>query len=115
MHITHLLLSLTTEADISSIGFKSWSVPNLSSSALYSSASFCNSQFIERTQLKHFFLCVESISSNVVLRDCLMRGVLVLTSIPSETGYTHAATSPLAPVASTRHIRHDPTHCTSFK
>ena len=63
-----------------------WSVPNLSSSALYSSASFCNSQFIERTQLKHFFLWVERISSNVVFLDFLTRGVFVRTSIPSETG-----------------------------
>ena len=82
---------------------------------MYSSASFCNSQFIERTHERHFFLWVESMSSTVILRDLRTLGVFVRTSIPSDTGYTQAATSPRAPVASTRHIRQEPTHCTSFK
>ena len=44
----------------------------------------------------------------------LTLGVLVLISIPSVTGYTQAVTRPLAPVASTTHIRQAPISFFSF-
>ena len=45
-----------------------------------------NGQLVLRSQERQFLRWSESISSNVVLRDSITRGVLVKISIPSFTG-----------------------------
>ena len=52
---THLLGSLTIEGERSSIGCSIISPSNLISFMLRSSASFCSSQFLLLTQVRHFF------------------------------------------------------------
>ena len=54
---------------------------------------------------------VEATGARGLVASCVYpvaAGEEIVISIPSATGYTHDATRPLAPVASTRHTRHEP-------
>ena len=73
---------------------------------------------MERTQDKHFFSCVERIISNVVRRLACTFGVLVDTSMPSETGYTQAVTKRAGrppSLTSTMQMRQAPISLISFR
>ena len=77
--------------------------------------SFCSSQVPLLLQERHLRSWTESSSSSVIFLDFCTFGVLVNTSMPSFTGYTHAATSERAPLTSTMHMRHAPIWLMSFK
>ena len=54
-------------------------------------------------------------SSSVVFLAAMTLSELVVTSIPSATGYTHAATMLRAPLTSTMQILHAPMALMSFR
>src|SRR5690606_4097563 len=114
-HRTHLELSRTRcIVELSGIGFFSW-LPKRMKSTPKSFDNFWSSQFLLRTQLTQSFRWSERMSSSVVLLASWTLRVFVLTSIPSETGYTHAGTSVLAFLTSTTHIRQAPISLMPFK
>src|ERR1035438_151051 len=71
-------------------------------------ARYCNSQWPLETQTEQMWLRSVSNNSMIERRYFCKRSELVVTSMPSCTGVTHAAISLGVPFTSTRHRRHAP-------